>query len=120
MGDVLDGAETSWGTAVAALSSSPGGASLRMPSVPAIGPGEMEFTRMPSPPHSSARTLVSWSSACLGSAGAGLVGAHGDEGLRRGDVDDRGAGLGEVRVGRAHHVEGADEVDVDNDAEAVR
>jgi hypothetical protein len=36
-----------------------------MPSVPAIGPGEIEFTRMPSPPHSSARTLVSWSTPAL-------------------------------------------------------
>jgi hypothetical protein len=57
--------------------------------------------------------------AGFGSAGAGLV-PRWDEGLRRGDVDDRGAGLGEVRVNRAHPMEGADEVDVDHRAEAVR
>ena len=36
-----------------------------MPSVPSIGPGTMELTRMPRGPHSSARTLVTMSTPAL-------------------------------------------------------
>ena len=36
-----------------------GEATFSMPHEPSIGPGEMPLTRMPSGPHSSARTLMS-------------------------------------------------------------
>jgi hypothetical protein len=37
------------------------GVSLAMPSVPAIGPGAIELTRIPSRPHSSAKQRIIWS-----------------------------------------------------------
>jgi len=58
--------------------------SRAMPSVPAMGPGVMEFTRTPAPPHSMASTRVSMSTPALAAqtwlwkgAGAKACGAEG-------------------------------------------
>ena len=45
---------------------------------------------------------------------------HGHLGLRRGEVDEAAPGLPHVRIGRLHHVEGAEQIDVDHCLEAVR
>jgi hypothetical protein len=46
--------------------------------------------------------------------------AHRDDGLWRGDVDDRGAGPSEMIERLTHDIEGAVQVDVDDDPESVR
>ena len=73
------------------LSISAVGASLRMPSVPSIGPGEIPFTRIPIEPHSSARHFTSMlipafaAQACaciiIGFSACGAVMATNDEPL---------------------------------------
>ena len=56
--------------------------------------------------------------AGLGGVDVGLEGI-GVEGLRGGDGDDRRARLAQVLEALAHHVVAADEVDIDDGAEAV-
>ena len=90
-----------------------------MPSVPSIGPGITPLTRMPSPPHSMASTRVSMSTPAL-AAQTCACSAIGSTACGAEMLMTTRAGLAQERVRRAQHVEGAEQVDVDDRLEAVR
>src|SRR5437764_12236191 len=93
------------------------GARRRMPSVPSIGPGTIELTRMPSPPRAIASVRVSMSTPALAAQTWAWYGV----GTKACDAEmlmTDAPGLQEL-VRAAQHVEGAQQVDVHHRLEAV-